>query len=1069
MNTTPFKYNLGIDVGVASLGLAVIEIDKEENVIGVKEGFVRTWSAPVGGETRRLARSQRRMIDRKQMRLRRLAQIFLKNGIGFPHNDIPKYLLDKSPLKLRAKAVNEKIDLEELQRIILHMAKHRGSSAFDGRDNDEKDTLLTKEGIKKLEVKINEMGFKTYGQFLWYREKRFKKVRINQEVIGKGGYDFYPSRSLLREEFDIIWKKQKEWYQEKLNDSFRESLEEVLFSQRKVSIPPPGNCSYVTNEKRLPKSSRLFQEKRIYEEVNNLRFSHQGTPLPELTIGQRDKLVEYLMRGESLNKTEIKTRIGIKKNCKVNLEDSKDRTEIAKYPFSDSELGEEWAELNEENKDFVLEILSTHFDKEEAVDKIKTVINLSDQLTKRLIQTDFPKGYGNLGKTATRKIIEELKKHPTLSSRQAEDLAGLVHAQTPTGEIFRKLPYYGEVLKGYAIEPIWIFSENPSNKPPNTNFLEQKFGRAPNPVVHVALNQIRKAVNCLIDKYGLPEKIYVELARDLGKSEKTKAKIEQEIASNRKKREQIRWKLKEHEIEQTRHNELKYELWEQQKHKCVYTGDNIDLIQLSSGEVEIDHILPRSKTYDDSKANKVLCKKSANAFKNNRTPYDAFSSDPNFDWDAIIRRVNDLPPGKKNRFKSDALERFENNPDYWRERFSIDNSYIAKITRQYLTCLYGKPENVIAVSSKVTSLLRKKWGLNKVLGGESNIKQRDDHRHHFIDALVVGCTTRSTIQKIQTAARHCEEKRILGIVDKIQPPFGGEREFWSHVEKVTQNVLLSRKPDNSASGQLHEDTLRGVVSGPNEKGKYLTRTKVKLGDIKSLTDLKKKKISGKLITDYGDIPLIADFTNNLNMIQNKVEGFCQKARLELETEAIQNKNQGKKVRAITETLVYKKAIDLMKKKALPCYYWDFKEQKLVNVIKQGNKFNGGYLSGRNHRMDFYKNNKGKIKWQIITMFEANDKTFVPESDKAGNALLWSAHKDDILLMDDPDNLNYRVRMIVVKIQDGRMGVVKCTDARDAGTRSLYENRLKFFKEKRAQRIITNHLGEPTYFFPMLNE
>ncbi|MCY4308160.1 MAG: hypothetical protein OXC57_07800 [Rhodobacteraceae bacterium] len=148
MNTTPFKYNLGIDVGVASLGLAVIEIDKEENVIGVKEGFVRTWSAPVGGETRRLARSQRRMIDRKQMRLRRLAQIFLKNGIGFPHNDIPKYLLDKSPLKLRAKAVNEKIDLEELQRIILHMAKHRGSSAFDGRDNDEKDTLLTKEGIK---------------------------------------------------------------------------------------------------------------------------------------------------------------------------------------------------------------------------------------------------------------------------------------------------------------------------------------------------------------------------------------------------------------------------------------------------------------------------------------------------------------------------------------------------------------------------------------------------------------------------------------------------------------------------------------------------------------------------------------------------------------------------------------------------------------------------------------------------------------------------------------------------------------------------------------------------------
>ncbi|MYF46742.1 MAG: hypothetical protein F4223_09890 [Rhodobacteraceae bacterium] len=233
--------------------------------------------------------------------------------------------------------------------------------------------------------------------------------------------------------------------------------------------------------------------------------------------------------------------------------------------------------------------------------------------------------------------------------------------------------------------------------------------------------------------------------------------------------------------------------------------------------------------------------------------------------------------------------------------------------------------------------------------------------------------------------------------------------------------------------------------------------------------MKKKKISGKLIKDYGDNPLIANFTNNLNVVQNKVEGFCEKARLELEAEAIQNKNHGKKVRTITETLVYKRAIDLMKKKTIPCYYWDFKEQKLVNVVREGNRFNGGYLSGRNHRMDFYQDNKGKINWQIITMFEANDVAFVPESERAGNSLLWSAHKDDILLLDDPDNLNNRVRMIVVKIKDGRMGVVKCTDARDARNRSLLEMGLKFFKDQRAQRIITNHLGEPTYFFPMLNE
>ena len=99
MDKNQFRYVLGIDVGVASLGMAVIKVDKKNKPIDIEQGFVRTWSVPEGSETRRLARSQRRIIDRKKSRLRRISQLFEKKGIGYPLNKVPKEILDKSPFK----------------------------------------------------------------------------------------------------------------------------------------------------------------------------------------------------------------------------------------------------------------------------------------------------------------------------------------------------------------------------------------------------------------------------------------------------------------------------------------------------------------------------------------------------------------------------------------------------------------------------------------------------------------------------------------------------------------------------------------------------------------------------------------------------------------------------------------------------------------------------------------------------------------------------------------------------------------------------------------------------------
>ena len=131
-----------------------------------------------------------------------------------------------------------------------------------------------------------------------------------------------------------------------------------------------------------------------------------------------------------------------------------------------------------------------------------------------------------------------------------------------------------------------------------------------------------------------------------------------------------------------------------------------------------------------------------------------------------------------------------------------------------------------------------------------------------------------------------------------------------------------------------------------------------------------------------------------------------------------------------------------------------------------NRAYGGYISGRNHRKDFYLDGTGKLCWQLVSMIDANDKNFTPDAELPGNRLLWSAHKEDILLMDDPDDAGRRIR-VVVKIIADKLCVVPEADARDSKERRDWNRRLSFFHNSGAQRIVTDALGDITWRFPAL--
>jgi len=1080
-----FRYRLGVDVGVASLGIAILALKDDlhsktgEPDYFIHSGSVRTYPIPEGAAERRTKRSIRRNIERRKRRLDRLSDLLADNGIGYRRKDVPKKTLNLSPIKIRAKASREKVALAHLARALLHMARHRGSSAFrESAIKDDKDARQTAEGIKCLRDEMVAKGFSTYGQYLRQREKKNLPTRIKQEKManGKDGYAYYPSREMLQEEFETIWNKQANFFTGTLTDSLKEKVKDELFFQRAITSPPPGKCPYFPEEFRLPRASRLFQMRRIYEETNHLKFSGKSRePIP-YGMAERDKVVARLMAGEDLTFAEIKKTIGLKKTDKVSLEDTQTRKGIAGYPFerelgAREVLGDAWLQADENTQDKILEVLATVHDDDKAKKALSDILDGDREAAKRALEAHLPSGWGRMGQTATVKILKELK-DDVVPARVAEDRAGLFHVMTPDGVVYDRLPYYGEILVGHTVSPMWVSDyRRLTDSPPATNPEEEEFGRIPNPVVHLALNQIRHTVNAVIRKYGLPDSIHIELARDLNKSAEARDEAAKQNEKNRKASDEAAEELKKIEVIEVKVNHLniqKYKLWKQQGCACVYTGQALSLNDLYCGHVDVDHILPRSKTYLDSMANKVVCLRSANAEKSNRAPYDAFANNENYDWDAILRRVDKLPNNKKWRFEADAMKNFEEAPEAYRARYGTDNSYIARVARQYLACLCGEPSKVVAVSSYIVSLLRGKWGLTKILGSRGGGKKnRDDHRHHFIDALTAACATRGMVQRIQREAARCEKEGLDDFVDTIAPPFGTPKEFSNAAREATlERVSLSRKADHSTAGQLHEDTLFGIVDGSDKNGSYVCCKRKKLADYNTLEKLEKPKIKATL----PDLPEIEKARDELEAIKASIRNFVTQATRELEEKRNRDIALGKKEKTISKSAVFSRAVELHKAAGGKTQFTLYEKNKLVNIrrAKDGNRPTGGYISGRNHRKDFYLDGKGKLRWQIISMMDANDKHFTPEAKKPGNELLWSAHKDDILEMDDPDSGGKRIRVAVAKFSEGKMTLLPISEARDSKTRYEWKEKgLKFLYQHAAQRIVTDSLGDITWRFPAL--
>lgn len=384
-----------------------------------------------------------------------------------------------------------------------------------------------------------------------------------------------------------------------------------------------------------------------------------------------------------------------------------------------------------------------------------------------------------------------------------------------------------------------------------------------NPVVIRAISQVRKVINAVIDNYGSPYQINIELARDIGKSVDQRNEISKRQKNNQANNERLIMEFEEHFRRKPMKDEFtKFKLWKQQGNKCIYSGEYINPENILHGThaTEIDHIIPHSRSFDDSMGNKVLCLTQENQRKSNQTPYEYIGQSGHNEqaWHTFEERCKLMnKTGYQLGFDYSKLDRLllkkVDNAGFI-DRNLNDTRYIARFCKNYLEnhLKFSQPEDhnklrVRVLTGQATAFIRSHWGLSK--------SREENDLHHAQDACVIATVTTKLVQNV---TRYMHEKEFSaapqirfvdedGVIhDRFPMPNINFRQ--QIIERVNE-VFVSRMPKHKISGQVHLDTIRS--------SKYVDKPVGEYNNGKPFSTISKQPAdSGIKIDKNGEIPTL---------------------------------------------------------------------------------------------------------------------------------------------------------------------------------------------------------------------
>ncbi|MBI2794516.1 MAG: type II CRISPR RNA-guided endonuclease Cas9 [Ignavibacteria bacterium] len=825
---------LGLDIGSNSVGWALVDLSAS-NIVGMGVRiFPESVESPNTEKeqsknvTRRLKRQVRRQYERRRMRKDAVRRMLFHLNLLPTDPETFRDTLKQDPYELRMRALNERMELYEIGRIVDHLASRRGFQSNRKTSSDEESSGViyegakdgSKPGINDIDESLNP-ELRLYSSFLKNRSELIQNLPAltdGYRTVGEYLYSLDPHvrrrrcRFTLRDHFkielDIILGRQSKYYPDLLTDSVINQIRNTVFFQRplKSARKLVGQCRFEPGKKRCHKSHPEFQRFRFLQQMNSLRIRSQGRIEEDdmmLTPSERVALELYVKQKGALDTSKpknVKDALGWKD--KTIFQINAERVDgLSTYRSLTQALGADTiAAMNRNEIHELWNTLNYAADKDWIIDEWKPKgLTLSREQRQSLAKIKLEDGYGSLSLRAIRKILPFLEE-------------GMQYSEAATAA-------------GYTFTDTLI-------SVPITDIVPRLAPEdARNPIVQRSFAETRKVVNAIIRKWGNPDVIRIELGRELRVPAFERARMQKEMYKNRDRNEADRQRLREeYNIAHGSVTDvLKLRLWEEQQYECIYTGKPISKNMLFNGSTDIDHILPYSRTLDDGRENKVLCLREANASKGDRIPMEA-CDEGIFNRESFKQRVDNLI--SKHNISVSKQRKLLMTTDVFNERFTNDDEtgFVARqlndtrfAARLALKYLRNVSPSVQAVTGQMTAMLRRKWGLDGVLtelaaagrawvapSNEPGRKDRSDHRHHAIDALTVALTDRSLVKRISdmnVRTGSAKDALLDGRLALPDAPLPGVRAL---ALRVVDNIIVSHRIGRPGRGPLHEETFYGI-------------------------------------------------------------------------------------------------------------------------------------------------------------------------------------------------------------------------------------------------------------------
>lgn len=387
------------------------------------------------------------------------------------------------------------------------------------------------------------------------------------------------------------------------------------------------------------------------------------------------------------------------------------------------------------------------------------------------------------------------------------------------------------------------------------------------PVVQHRVRLFDHTLDDLVERHGVPDHIIVECVRELGDDPEKAAAASQRREEQRKESKLARDTLADMGVEATDKNIRKFRLLQECKWRCPYdpddrfmqsefddlvlqrlvppTGDPRRSSYLSAARtalssVEVEHMVPQSTVVCDDWYNVTVTRRATNEAKGNRIPYEFVLRDA----DEARRKI--LEAHAEGIFGKDSLKyKIFTSPD---ARTLIESTahlqrtaYIARCVR-YVCLLkfgwltedgrdplqekgHGVNQRYLVSNGGLTHRLRKAWKLDELLYddrmtdeewdalsqedrdalmAQRRRKNRQDLRHHVLDAMLVSCTLPWAVNSPDYAGGWCHLDPEDSSVTSVRCPIFGEAEHGQEIKRLMGEKLEAIKNGDPADPENHD-------------------------------------------------------------------------------------------------------------------------------------------------------------------------------------------------------------------------------------------------------------------------